>query len=302
MSGRLLVVGSLNHDLVVAVERLPGAGETVLGGELVERDGGKGANAAAAAGRLGATVAMVGATGADARGEGARRALEDAGVDVALVARLEDRPTGVAVVAVDAAGENQIVVAPGANAALTAAHVERALAARAGALDALLVSCEVPDEAIAAAVRGAHAQGLRCVLNPAPARASLLALARWAPLLTPNRTEAARLSGEEEPEAAAAALTARTGAAVVVTLGAGGALLALPEGGPPARFPARAVAVRDTTGAGDAFNGALGARLALGDDLGAAVAYAVAAAGCAVSTLGARAPLTPGAVAAALHG
>ncbi|HZB74639.1 MAG TPA: PfkB family carbohydrate kinase [Solirubrobacteraceae bacterium] len=301
MSGRLLVVGSLNHDLVVAVERLPGAGETVLGGELVERDGGKGANAAAAAARLGATVAMVGATGADARGEGARRALEDAGVDVALVARLEDRPTGVAVVAVDPAGENQIVVAPGANAALTAAHVERALAARAGALDAVLVSCEVPDEAIAAAVRGAHAQGLRCVLNPAPARASLLALARWAPLLTPNRTEAARLSGQEEPEAAAAALAARTGAPVVVTLGAAGALLVLPEGGPAARFPARAVAVRDTTGAGDAFNGALGARLALGDDLGAAVAYAVAAAGCAVSTLGARAPLTPGVVAAALE-
>ena len=301
MNGRLLVVGALNHDLVVAVERLPGAGETVLGGELVERDGGKGANAAAAAARLGATVAMVGATGADARGEGARRALADAGVDVALVARLEDHPTGVAVVAVDPAGENQIVVAPGANAALTAAHVERALAARAGALDAVLVSCEVPDEAIAAAVRGAHAQGLRCVLNPAPARASLLALARWAPLLTPNRTEAARLSGQEEPEAAAAALAARTGAPVVVTLGAAGALLVLPEGGPAARFPARAVAVRDTTGAGDAFNGALGARLALGDDLGAAVAYAVAAAGCAVSTLGARAPLTPGVVAAALE-
>ena len=113
MSGRLLVVGSVNHDLVVAVERLPAPGETVLGAELVERDGGKGANAAAAAARLGASVAMVGATGADARGDGARAALEAAGVDVALVARLEDAPTGVAVVAVDAAGENQIVVAPG---------------------------------------------------------------------------------------------------------------------------------------------------------------------------------------------
>ena len=96
MTGRLLVVGSLNHDLVVAVERLPGAGETVLGAELVERDGGKGANAAAAAARLGAAVAMVGATGADARGDEARRALADVGVDVAHVERLEDRPTGVA--------------------------------------------------------------------------------------------------------------------------------------------------------------------------------------------------------------
>jgi ribokinase len=298
MTGRLLVVGSLNHDLVVAVERLPGAGETVLGADLVERDGGKGANAAAAAARLGAAVAMVGSTGADARGEEARRALADVGVDVAHVERLEDRPTGVAVVAVDPDGENQIVVAPGANAGLTAAAVERALDARAGAVDALLVSCEVPDEAVAAAVRGAHARDLRCVLNPAPARPSLLALARWAPLLTPNRTEAALLSGEEEPEAAAAALAARTGAPVVVTLGADGALLALPDGAPVTRFPARAVAVRDTTGAGDAFNGALGARLALGDELDAAVAYAVAAASCAVTTPGARAPLTPDTVAA----
>ena len=302
MSGRLLVVGSLNLDLIVTVERLPRPGETVLGADLVERDGGKGANAAAAAARLGASVAMVGATGADDRGDAARHALARDGVDVEHVERLEDRPTGVAVVAVDPAGENQIVVAPGANAALTPAHVEQALAARAGAVDALLVSCEVADEAIAAAVRGAHEQGLPCVLNPAPARASLLALARWAPLLTPNRMEAALLSGEEEPEAAAAALAARTGAPVVVTLGPAGALLARPDGGPATPFEARSVAVRDTTGAGDAFNGALGARLALGDALEPAVAYAVAAAGCAVGTLGARAPLNPDAVAAALRG
>jgi ribokinase len=107
MSGRLLVVGSVNHDLVVAVERLPAPGETVLGAELVERDGGKGANAAAAAARLGASVVMVGATGADARGDGARAALAEAGVDVALVARLDHAPTGVAVVAVDSAGETR---------------------------------------------------------------------------------------------------------------------------------------------------------------------------------------------------
>jgi ribokinase len=300
MSGRLLVVGSVNHDLVVAVERLPAPGETVLGAELVERDGGKGANAAAAAARLGASVAMVGATGADARGDRARAALAEAGVDVALVARLEHAPTGVAVVAVDSAGENQIVVAPGANAAVTAAQVEAALAARAGSADAVLVSCEVPDEAVAAAVRGAHERGLRCVLNPAPARPSLLELAPWAPLLTPNRAEAARLAGEDDPEAAAVALAARTGAPVVVTLGDAGALLVTAGEAPSQHFPARAVAVRDTTGAGDAFNGALGARLALGDALADAVAYAVAAAGWAVATLGARAPLDPSEVERAL--
>ncbi len=141
---------------------------------------------------------------------------------------------------------------------MTAAQVERALEARAGAVDAVLVSCEVPDEAVAAAVRGAHARGLRCVLNPAPARPSLLELARWAPLLTPNRAEAARLAGEEDAEAAATALAARTGAPVVVTLGEDGALLVEPGGGRGASPRARSD-VRDTTGAGDAFNGALGA-------------------------------------------
>ena len=298
MSGRLLVVGSVNHDLVVAVERLPAPGETVLGAELEEHEGGKGANAATAAARLGAAVAMVGAVGADERGHGALAALTGAGVDVALVERRDDAPTGVAVVAVDGAGENQIVVAPGANATVTAAQVERALEERAGAVDAVLVSCEVPDEAVAAAVRGAHARGLRCVLNPAPARPSLLELARWAPLLTPNRAEAAQLAGEEDAEAAATSLAGRTGAPVVVTLGENGALLVEP--GAARRFPARAVSVRDTTGAGDAFNGAFGARLALGDALGDAVAYAVAAAACSVTTPGARAPLDPAAVERAL--
>jgi len=291
MTGRLLVVGSINHDLVVTVDELPGPGETALGAELVERDGGKGANAAVAAARLGAAVTMVGAVGADARGDRAVRALAEAGVDVALVERLEDHATGVAVVAVDPAGENQIVVAPGANAALTATHVEHAIAACASRDGVVLVSCEVRDEAVAAAVRGAHARGLPCVLNPAPARSSLLELARWAPLLTPNRGEAARLSGEEDPDGAAATLAARTGAPVVVTMGAAGALLVVPGGAAARRFAAPTVIVRDTTGAGDAFNGALCASLARGVALADAVADAVAAAGRAVATLGARAPL-----------
>ncbi|HYI20498.1 MAG TPA: PfkB family carbohydrate kinase [Solirubrobacteraceae bacterium] len=298
MSGGLLVAGSINHDLVVAVERLPGPGETVLGGELAEHDGGKGANAAAAAGRLGARVWMVGATGGDSRGERARDALAAAGVDIGTVEILEDAPTGVAVVAVDAAGENQILVAPGANAEVTAALVAHAL--KSLPADAVLVSCEIPDDAVAAAVRGAHARGLPCVLNPAPARPSLLELAELAPVLTPNRAEAARLAGAEAPEAAGAALAARTGAPVVVTLGAGGALLVAP-GGPVRRFPARVADVVDTTGAGDAFNGALAWRLALGEELEDAVPYAVAAAGLAVGTPGARAPLTAAAVERALR-
>ncbi len=296
--GGLLVVGSINHDLVVAVERLPGPGETVLGGELAEHDGGKGANAAAAAGRLGAQVWMTGATGGDARGERARDALAAAGVHIGTVEILEDAPTGVAVVAVDAAGENQILVAPGANAAVTAELVERALDEVPA--DAVLVSCEIPDAAVAAAVRGAQARGLPCVLNPAPARPSLLELAGLAPVLTPNRAEATRLAGGADgPEAAGAALAGRTGAPVVVTLGAEGALLVAPDG-TVRHFPARVADVVDTTGAGDAFNGALAWRLALGEALEDAVRYAVAAAGLAVGTPGARAPLTAAAVERAL--
>jgi ribokinase len=299
MSGGLLVVGSLNHDLVVAVERLPGPGETVLGGELAEHDGGKGANAAAAAGRLGARVRMVGAAGGDARGERARDALQAAGVDTSAVAVLEDVPTGVAIVAVDPDGENQILVAPGANAEVTPALVERALDT--APADAVLVSCEIPDAAVAAAVRGARSRGLPCVLNPAPARPALLALAELGPIFTPNRAEAARLAGEEEPEAAGAALAARTGEPVVVTLGAAGALLVRP-GGAARHVEASATRVVDTTGAGDAFNGALAWRLSLGEPLEDAVGYAVAAAGLAVGTPGARAPLTAAAVERALRG
>jgi ribokinase len=298
MSGGLLVVGSINHDLVVAVERLPGPGETVMGGELAEHDGGKGANAAAAAGRLGARVWLAGATGGDARGERARDALAAAGVDIGQVSVLDDVPTGVAVVAVDAAGENQILVAPGANAEVAEPLVEQALAAVPA--DAVLVSCEIPDDAVAAAVRGARARGLPCVLNPAPARPSLLELAALAPVLTPNRAEAARLAGVDGPEAAGAGLAARTGAPVVVTLGAEGALLVAP-GGAVRHFPARVADVVDTTGAGDAFNGALAWRLALGAALEDAVPYAVAAAGLAVGTPGARAPLTAAAVERALR-
>ncbi len=287
MSGRLLVVGSINHDLVVTLDDLPRAGETVLGAQLVERDGGKGANAAAAAAQLGANVMIVGAVGTDARGERALDALLVAGVDVSLVERLETAVTGVAIVAVDAAGENQIIVAPGANAMLTADQVEQAVAT---APDAVLVSREIPDAAVAAAVRGASARGITCVLNPAPARSAVLDLARHAAILTPNRTEAAQLTGRDDPDGAASALAARTGAPVIVTLGERGALLRVP-GRPTRTYPAPSVKAVDTTGAGDAFNGALAAGLALGHELEAAVANAVAAAGRSVETLGARAPL-----------
>jgi ribokinase len=276
----VIVVGSVNVDLVVRAERLPAPGETVTGGRFSRHGGGKGANQAVAAARLGARVAMVGAVGGDDLGEEALGLLEREGIDVAAVARLE-APTGVALIAVDAAGENQIAVAPGANAELDAAAVERTV--RAAGPGAVLLSQEIPEAAVLAAARAA---GGPIVLNPAPVRPLPGELAELGPILTPNAGEARELSGEEEPEAAARALAARTGAAVIVTLGARGVLVL--DGGSVEELPAPAVDAVDTTGAGDAFNGALATALAEGRALRDAVTFAVAAAALSTRAGGAR--------------
>jgi len=277
---RVIVVGSINADLVVRAERLPAPGETVTGGRFSRHGGGKGANQAVAAARLGACVAMVGAVGDDDLGEEALALLAGEGVDVAAVARAA-APTGVALIAVDAGGENQIAVASGANAELDPEAVERAV--RAAGPGAVLLGHEVPEAAVLAGARAARGP---VVLNPAPARAVPDELAALGPVLTPNAGEACELTGEREPEAAARALAARTGAAVLVTLGAGGVLVL--DGGETRRLPAPRVDAVDTTGAGDAFNGALATALAEGGDLRSAAAFAVAAAALSTRAAGAR--------------
>jgi ribokinase len=191
----------------------------------------------------------------------------------------------VALIVVDEAGENQIAVASGANAELAPAAVEAALAgAEPGGV--ALLGLEVPDDAVLAAARAARAAGLQVVLNPAPARPLADELLALAPVLTPNEPEAAALSGEADPKAAARALASRTGAPVVVTIGPEGALLA--DGDTLEQIPAPRVDAVDTTGAGDAFNGALAAALAGGAELAGAVRAAVAAAAESVSRPGAR--------------
>jgi ribokinase len=228
---------------------------------------------------------MVGAVGADDLGDEAIADLAAEGIDVTHVARLPSAATGVALIVVDEAGENQIAVASGANAELDPAAVEAALAgADAGAV--ALLGLEVPDAAVLAGARAARAAGLEVVLNPAPARRLPGELLALSPLLTPNAKEAGQLSGEADPEAAARALAAGTGAPVVVTVGADGALLA--AGGEVQRIPAPRVEAVDTTGAGDAFNGALAAALAGGAALADAVREAVAVAAEAVRRPGAR--------------
>ena len=223
----MLVIGSINADLVVTLDRLPEAGETVTGGRFARHGGGKGANQAVAAARAGARVRFVGAVGDDDLGAAAIEQLAAEGVDVGAIARLDGEATGVALIAVDREGRNQIAVASGANARVDAALVARALEAAAlGPGDVVLLGFEVPDAAVVAGARAAAEAGARAILNPAPARDLPGGVLGHGVLLTPNGLEAAALTGETEPAAAARALARRTGAPVLVTVGADGALLA----------------------------------------------------------------------------
>ena len=284
----VLVVGSVNVDLVVRAPRLPGPGETVTGGTFAQHDGGKGANQAVAAARLGATVTFIGATGDDDFGRSARQALAREGIPTDGVRVLPDVPTGVALIVVAETGDNQIAVASGANGTVDAALVTEALAdspalARGGVY---LANFEIDDEAVIAGAQLASEAGMTLVINPAPAREMPAALLSLSPILVPNEVEARALTGEIESHNAARLLAARSGAAVVVTLGPQGALVV--EEGVAKHVPAPLVEAVDTTGAGDTFAGALAAELAAGSTLIDAVRFAVRAASISVSKPGAR--------------
>ncbi len=299
--GRVIVVGSVNVDLVVVAPRLPAPGETVTGGDVARHHGGKGGNQAVAAARLGAAVSFVGAVGRDDFGAAAREALAAEGVVTAHLAAAE-RPTGVALIIVDHAAENLIAVAPGANETIEPTAVEEAIAALAvGPADVVLACREVPPPAVRAALAAAWAAGAMTILNPAPADGLTLADATMADVLTPNERElellaastglaiVAGASAARRAESAARHLlaTGRPGRSVVVTLGAAGALV-VPDGGRAVSVPAVRVAPVDTTGAGDTFNGALAAGLAAGLPLADAARRAVAAAGLSTTRPGAR--------------
>src|SRR5262245_40860757 len=253
--GWVIVVGSVNVDLTVRVERLPGPGETVVNGVLSRHGGGKNANQACAAARFGVPTRFVGAVGTDDMATEALDGLRAFGVDTSGVVRLPDTATGVALIIVDTAGENQIAVASGANGALDGPLVTRALEAidpPAGSV--VLTGFEVSDEACLAAARWAVARGLALVLDPAPARTIPDALLAAHPIAKPNRREAEQLTGEADPAVAARALAERTGAPVIVTLGIDGALLFDPAHGVVERVLAPQVEAVDATGAGDALS------------------------------------------------
>jgi ribokinase len=284
--GRVFVVGSTNVDRTVQVRRLPRPGETALGDALAVSPGGKGANAAAAAARAGATVVFVSAVGDDADGEGAIATLRAEGVGVEAVAVRDDAPTGAALIVTDADGANLIAVAVGANGRVEPEHVAGSLAGL-GATDVVLVSAEIPDAAVEAAVRAGAQGGAATVLDPAPARPSLLEAARIGAILTPNESEALELTGCTDVEEAAQRLAALSGRPAVVTLGAAGCLMV--DSGTVTRLAAvPAAAIVDTVGAGDAFAGGLAAAFARGEPLSEAAAAALQAAAASLGYAGAR--------------
>jgi ribokinase len=289
MSADVLVVGSLNLDVVVPVDRHPAPGETVLGGDHAQLPGGKGANQAVAVARLGRSVAMVGRVGADDPGRRLRAALEAEGVDVRHLRDDPHAPSGLAMISVTDGGENTIVVSPGANGRVGADDIADA-AGMLAAARVTLIQLEIPPAAVAAAVAAA---GGTLVLNPAPARRLDAGLLRRVDVLVPNRSELALLAGADVPERAgdAAGLAARLDGprAVVVTLGADGAVVRDESGA--AHLPAPAVDAVDATGAGDAFCGALSDALAGGAALVEAARWGVRAASVSVTRPGAMAAM-----------
>jgi ribokinase len=296
--GRVVVVGSINVDLVVSAERLPRPGETVLGGSFARHFGGKGANQAVAAARAGASVVMIGAVGRDADGDASLTALLAEGIDVSRVRRV-DRPTGVAIIAVAPDGENQIVVASGANADVSPeAGLLEDVEAGPGAL---LTCLEIPMPTVVAAVTRAARIGLAVVVNPAPAQPLPRELLEAGPILTPNAQELGAIAGTSDLGEGPARLMDKGASAVVVTLGDRGALLA--HGTRRQAFPGVTAIVVDATGAGDAFSGVMAAWLADGRSLDEAVAAANVAAGLSVTQAGARGGLpTRSAIEAELRG
>lgn len=289
---KIVVVGSSNTDMVVKAARIPAPGETVLGGAFVMAAGGKGANQAVAAARLGAEVTLVARLGADPLGDEAIAGYQKDSILTDLIVRDPDRPTGVALILVDAHGENSITVALGANEALSPDDVERA-AERIGAADAVVMQLEVPLAAVERAAAIASAAGVPVILDPAPAPDGGLpaALLHNVTCLKPNESEAERLTGirvgdPASAERAARALQELGPRTVIITLGSQGAIVV--DGAAVHHVPAYRVAAVDTTAAGDAFTGALAAAVGAGAALVEAVRRAAAAGALAATRMGAQ--------------
>ena len=281
----ILVVGSSNIDLVASVDRLPSRGETVLGYRFAQSFGGKGANQAVAAARAGAEVAFLSKLGADANGRLIEQHLAAQGLSRPILLRDAEFPTGVAMILVDLSGENQIAVVPGSNGRLTPVDLRQHRELIAGAR-VLLLQMEIPRETVFEALRLGRECGLTTILNPAPAAPLPSDLLRLVDILTPNESEAQVLTGSTDPAEAAQILTGRGVGTVVVTCGANGAFLT--TGNDVTHIPGFLVETIDSTGAGDAFNGALACAVAEGVPLKSAIVRANAAGALATTGRGAQ--------------
>ncbi|MEQ8849910.1 ribokinase [Botrimarina sp.] len=288
----IVVLGSLNMDFVVRVDELPVGGQTVMGRDFQTLPGGKGANQACAAGKLGGRTTMVGRVGDDVFAQRLLDSLAGAGVDVSLVQRTPGCSTGAATISVDSAGQNQIIVAAGANGRVGPGDVAAAFE-RLPRDGFLLLQLETPLETVAAAARAAASHGLRVVLDPAPAQQLDPSLLGLVDILTPNETEAHRLLGQprdhvspEEVAEVASALLELGPRAVILKLGERGAWLQ--QRGRGQAFPAPRVHACDSTAAGDTFNAALAVALAEGAEIDLAIRFANAAAASSVTKPGAQ--------------
>ncbi|WMU42658.1 ribokinase [Enterobacter bugandensis] len=289
-AGNLVVLGSINADHILNLETFPTPGETVTGNQYQVAFGGKGANQAVAAGRSGANIAFIACTGDDDTGERVRKQLASDNIDTAPVSVVEGESTGVALIFVNAEGENVIGIHAGANAALTTERVEAQRGIIAGA-EALLMQMESPVESVLTAAKIAHENHTTVVLNPAPARVLSDELLALVDIITPNETEAEKLTGirvENDNDAARAAkvLHAKGIGTVIITLGSRGVWASV--NGEGRRVPGFKVKAIDTIAAGDTFNGALVTALLEGKAMDDAIRFAHAAAAIAVTRKGAQ--------------
>lgn len=291
----IVIVGSLNMDLVVRIPRIPKPGETLTGGTFATFPGGKGANQAVAAARLGAQVTMIGQVGGDAFGSELISGLQKEGIETRYIGVDEHTATGVALIEVDEHGQNSIAVAPGANFTLTEAKVRQILS-EIDAFDCLSMPLETPLETVYAATQIAKKRRSRVILNPAPAQILKRDLLEQIDVLIPNEHEAATMTGitpdmEDSCRAAAAALLKEGVGSVILTLGDQGACVMEKSSGKEQALkfvPAYAVQAVDTTAAGDCFVGAIAVGLAEGKSLVEAAHFASAAAAISVTRYGAQ--------------
>jgi len=286
----IVVVGSLNMDIVVEASRPPIVGETLLGQSSHFIPGGKGANQAVAAARLGARTSMIGAVGDDSFGDELRKSLQNNGVDAAAIKTVQGVSTGIASILL-AQGDNQIIVVPGANAFCSPDDIllHEGLIAQA---DIVVVQLEIPLETVEAAAAIAKKHGKTVILNPAPAQALPDSLLRRSDYITPNRSELALLTGlntdEAKWEEAMKRLLEKGPNRVIVTLGSEGSAYMM-QGADLSFVPAYRVAAVDTTGAGDAYNGGLAYALGIGNEVADAIRFATKVSALSVTKLGAQA-------------